>query len=376
MLTLALRNLLHRPGRTLLIVLAIAAILAEILVLEGFMTGTYQQLRRAVLSRGSDVVLAQKGVHNFVATRSILRQQVRAEVEAVAGVAATHPLAVLSLVYVQGDRRMPIIVFVYDDTGGPRRLAVGQLPQSDGAIAIDQSIAQRFGLAPGDTFTLSAYDFTVSGVTKGEAAIMTPFAFITFDTLIDFYFNSDVGSDIAAFPLLSFLFVDAAPGLAPATLAARIEAAVPDVSARLPADLARNDENLGRELFAPILNVLLGLSYTAGALAIGLFMFAAVRARQRVLGVLRALGFTTRHLIGAILGEALMLTAMAIPLGVLIAAGLGRLIERLDPVYLLPITEPEALFRTAGVAVIMAVAGALVPLRALMRLDPATAFRG
>lgn len=376
MLALTLRNLLHRPGRTVLIVLAIAGILAEILVLEAFMAGTYVQLRRAVLSRGGDVVVAQEGVRNFVATRSVLRQQARAEIEEVDGVAATHPLAVLSLVYEQGEKRMPIIVFVYDDAGGPGRLMSGAPPLQDGEIAIDLSVAKRFGLAPGDTFTVSAYDFTISGITQGEAAIMTPFAFITFDTLIDFYFASDVADDIAAFPLLSFLFVDAAPGVDPAALAARIEAAVPDASALLPDQLARNDQNMGQELFAPILNVLLGLSYVAGALAIGLFMYAAVRARQRVLGVLRALGFTLRHLVAATVGEAVLLTVLAIPLGILMAIGLGRLIEWLDPVYLLPVTEADALIRTAGVAVVLGVAGALVPLRALMRLDPATAFRG
>merc|ERR1711916_357692 len=96
----------------------------------------------------------------------------------------------------------------------------------------------------------------------------------------------------------------------------------------------------------------------------------------RMLGVMRALGFTSRHLVGATVGEAVLLTALAIPLGTLLALGLSRLIVWLDPVYLLPVTEPDALIRTTAVAIILSVVGALVPLRALMRLDPATAFRG
>lgn len=376
MLSLSVRNLLHRPGRTILIVLAIAGILAEILVLEGFLAGTYVQLRRAVLNRGGDLVVAQAGVRNFIATRSILRQQARAEVEALDGVAATHPLAVLMQIYEQGDRRSPFVVFVYDDAGGPERMVAGAAPTGPREIVLDRSLAQRFNLMPGDTFTVSDYDFTVSGVSEGAAAMMTPFAFITFDNLIDFYFESDVAADIAAFPLLSFLLVDVAPGTGPANLAARIAANVDDAGAVLPAVLAQNDENMGRELFAPILNLLLGLSYGAGALAIGLFMYAAVRGRQKMLGVMRALGFSLRHLVGSIVAEALLSTLAAIPLGVLMAVGLARLIERLDPVYLLPVTEPGALIRTAGVALALAIAGALMPLRTLMRLDPATAFRG
>ena len=57
------------------------------------------------------------------------------------------------------------------------------------------------------------------------------------------------------------------------------------------------------------------------------------------------------------------------------AIGLAALIESLAPVYLVQVTEPRALLQTALIAVVLAVLGALAPLRMLMRLDPATAFR-
>jgi hypothetical protein len=62
MLRLALKNGLYRPARTLLTVVAVAAILAEILMLEGFMSGTYTQLRQNVLRRGGDVIVGQSGI--------------------------------------------------------------------------------------------------------------------------------------------------------------------------------------------------------------------------------------------------------------------------------------------------------------------------
>ena len=46
------------------------------------------------------------------------------------------------------------------------------------------------------------------------------------------------------------------------------------------------------------------------------------------------------------------------------------------PVYLVEIGEPFTLLRTAFVVLAMAALGALSPLRSLMRLDPASAFRG
>ena len=204
MIWLAWKNSILRPARSLLIILSVAAILAEILVLEGFLAGSYTQLRQAVLRRGGDVMVSQAGVRNFLATRSILPQRTRAAVEAIPGVAKTHPLAALSMIYEQGARRAPTIVIVYDDGGGPEVFLSGQAPANNGEIAIDLSLAEKFGLGVGDRLTLPDYDFTVSGITSGESALFTPFAFINFDTLIDFYFESDVAADIAAFPAAEF----------------------------------------------------------------------------------------------------------------------------------------------------------------------------
>jgi ABC-type antimicrobial peptide transport system permease subunit len=279
------------------------------------------------------------------------------------------------VIYEDGERRSPIIVMVYDDAGGPADILMGSPPTGAREIAVDLSLAQRFDLAPGDTLTLSDYDFTVSGITGGEAALFTPFAFMNFDTLIDFYFDSDVAADIAAFPLLSFLAVDVAPGTDPAALAAKITAQVDDAQAILPQDLALNDEALGRELLGPVLNLLLGLSYGIGATAIGMFTFAAVRGRRKSLGVLRAPGFTARDIVTGVVAEAVATVAAAMPLGILIAVGLAALIHWIAPVYLLEVTEPQAMLRTSTVAFLLAVLGALGPLRILLRLDPATAFR-
>ncbi len=360
----------------MLVLLTIAAVVAEILILEGFLAGSYTQLRRAVMNRGGDVIVAQAGIRNFLAARSILPQQTRAAVEAVPGVAAASPLALLSFIYERDGRLTPVIVLVTDDTGAAASLISGRQATGSAEIVIDRALAQRYGLATGDVMTLAEYDFTIVGVADGAAALFTPFAFMSFDGLIDFYFESDVAADIAAFPLLSFLLVEITPGADPGEVAAAIRAAVPDAEAMRPADLAENDVGLGRELLAPILNLLLALSYAAGALAIGLFMFVGVRGRRKSFGVLRALGFTTRHLVAGVVAEAVVVTVLAIPFGVLLARGFAIMLQSNTPVYLVEIGAPAILLRTSVVVLGLAVIGALSPLRSLMRLDPASAFRG
>ncbi len=380
MLYLTLKNILHRPARLILTVLAITAILAEILVLEGFMAGSYQQLRQTVLQRGGDVMVSQTGISNFLAARSVLPQKTRAAVEAVQGVKATHPLTVIMQIYEDKGRLTPIIIMVYDDiggsnAGGPADIVKGKTPTGPDEIAIDRALAKRYGLGPGDILTLSDYDFKISGISTNSAALFTPFAFITYDSLLDFYFESDIADDISAFPLLSFLSVETKDGADPAIVAQRITKEIPVADAILPKVLAKNDENIGREMMGPVLNLLLWLSYIIGALAIGIFMFAAVRAGQKSFGVLRALGFTTRHLITGVIVEAVAITLLALPLGILLASGLAVLIENYAPVYLVLANEPAAIVRTTLIAIVLAVLGALAPLQILRKLDPATAFR-
>jgi putative ABC transport system permease protein len=375
MIWLAWQNSLLRPGRTLLIILAVAAILAEILALEGFLAGSYWQLRQAVLQRGDAVIVAQSGITNFFATRSILPQQARSQVEAVSGVVSTHPLTALAAIYESGSLRSPLIVLAYDDSGGPRQIETGRLPSETGDIVVDLSLAKKFALDLGDRLTLSDYDFTIVGFARGETALFTPFAFTNFDTLIDFYFNSDLASDIAAFPLLSFLVVDIIPDANAQEMADQISTHVAGVTAIPIETMARHDEKLGQELLGPILNLLLGLSYGVGALAIGLFTFAAVRGRRKSFGVLRALGFSVIDIGLSVTFEAVAWAIAAIPVGIVFAMAIARLIETLAPGYLLLVTEPKALIQTALIAMVLGVLGALLPLRMLIQLDPASAFK-
>jgi len=374
-LSLIYKQCYREIGRVALTVLVIAAIIAEMLILEGFLAGMYVQLRNAVLNRSGDVVVTQAGISNFIAARSILPQLTRLAVEELEGVREAHPLTALSVIYDRDGRKTPIIILVYDTAGGPLEIVTGSPIGGEREIVIDRSLAKRYGFTPGDTITISDFDFRIAGISEKSAAFFTPFAFVTYDDLIDFYLESDIADDIATFPLLSFLLVETEPGADPAVIADRIRQEVPAANAFLPGELAQRDEDLGRELMGPILGLLLVVSYAIGALVIGMFMFAAVRGRQRSLGVMRALGFTPRMLGMAVVIEAGVLTLLALPLGIALSQILATIIHALAPVYLILPTEPAGLVRTAVICLALAGLGALAPVRLIAGMDPAMVFR-
>ncbi len=369
------RQLRYNAARTALMVLVIGAVVSEVLILEGFLAGMYAQLRSTVLNRGGDLVLAQSGISNFIAVRSILPQLSRLDVEDVPGVVEAYPLTAMSAIYNRDGRKTPIIIFVYDEAGGPTDIILGDQISGDREIVIDKSLAKKYGFAVGDPIEISDFQFTVAGISTNSSAFFTPFAFINYDAMIDFYLESDIAADITTFPLLSFLLVEIEPGSDPRAVAQRIEASVAAADAFLPDELAQRDEAMGRDLLGPILGLLLIVSYAIGALVIGMFMFTAVRARIRSIGVLKALGFGPLSLSIAVISEAWVLTLLAIPVGILLAIAIAGVIHSIAPVYLIIPTEPSAVLRTSIACLAVAGLGALAPMRQVLRVDPAIVFR-
>lgn len=373
--TLILRQLRLESARTTLTVLAIAGVIAVILVLEGFLAGLYDQLRTAVINRGGDLIVTQAGIPNFIAARSILPQTARLDVEGVEGVQEAHPLTAISIIYEKNGRRTPIIAFVYDTAGGPTEIVSGKSIPDAREIIIDRALATKYGLSPGDPMEISEFEFRVAGISANSSAFMTPFAFIKYDDLIDFYFESDIAADIATFPLLSFLLVDIDPDADNLIVAQRIEESIDSADVFLPSELAERDVNLGREMLGPILGLLLFVSYGIGILVVGMFMFSAIRGRLRNLGVLKALGFRQRTLGVAAIFEAILLTIVALPVGILLASVIAAVIDTIAPVYLILAAEPGAIMRTAIACLVFAMLGATIPVRTIAHIDPAVVFR-
>ncbi len=231
------------------------------------------------------------------------------------------------------------------------------------------------GLRTGDAFVVSNFEFRISGIAEGAAAFFAPFGFARYDDLIDFYFESDIAADISTFPLLSFLLVELRPGSDPATVAAAIEAGVPEVDVFLPERLADQDESLGRALIGPIMGLMVIVAYVIGAILTGMIMFATVNARRREFGTLKALGFSNRFLAGSVVAEAVAIAVIAIPLGAVLAAAIAEFVERTAPLYVVLVTEPGPLFRTSTACLAFAAIGALGPVGLIRNVDPVVAFR-
>jgi len=370
------RQLIYEPYRTLLTCVAIASALAVILLLEGFQTGLLVQLKNVALNRGAGLIVAQTGVTNFIASRSLLPQLSRQRIEAIEGVVEAHPITMVPVIYEQaGYRKTPIFFVVYDTAGGPSRLKAGRAVKKAREIVIDESLAVLYDLKVGDPFIVADFEFRISGIAEQASALFTAFSFINYDDMIDFFFDSDLVGDISNLPLLSYLLVELAPGVDKDAIAAAIEAVETEADVFRPEALSQNDVALGRTLFGPVMNVLIGAGYIIALLVVGMIMFAAVHARLRDFGVMKALGFPDHSLIKGMVLESLVMILLAFPLALLLASVGAWFIELRIPLYLVPVMETVPLLRTFFAALVLAVMGAYLPYRLIAKLDAAIVFR-
>lgn len=374
MLKLAFKLLGYDKQKTLFTVLALAAVISVILILEGFEQGQYTQLEQVVLNRNADLIAAQSGVENFIATRSVIPQLSRIDVEAVEGVKQAHPITALPIIYKKDNLRTPVYIIVYDSSGGPSELLEGRAFQYGSNIVIDKSLSEKYGLKIDDEFVVNEFKFTISGITN-ESAFMMPFAFINYDGMIDLFLESDIAPDLSTFPLLSFLLVELKPNADKQQVIRMLEASVPSVDVHTTEEIAKNDIVLGRTFFEPIMGVLVSVGYVIGLLVVGLIMYSDISASRKSYAVLKAIGFPIKKLFRMVVLQSSLLILMAIPIGTLLALISAMSIEMSEPIYLIEIVNTTVYYQTLGACLAFALVSGLFPLVIINRSDPMLAFQ-
>ncbi len=328
-----------------------------------------------MLDRGGQLIVTQSGVANFLAVRSSLPQLTRSEVEAVDGVINAHPLTGFWVIYGPEGNKFPLLLLVFDTLGGPPEIIEGRPIEDAHDAVIDIGLSKRFDLKPGDPLIISEFEFRIVGITRGSSALFSTFAYVSYDGMIDLFLESEIAPDISTFPLLSFLLVETREDVDLAILAERIEQQVSEVDVHFPEEVAVNDVELGKELFSPIMNVLIILSYIIGMLVIGLIIYADISGRQRTFGVMKALGFRINKIAGGVIVQTSVLVLLAFPFGFLLAFIISKGIEWNMPVYNVYIYDPMGILKVFAGIIVMMLAGSLMPLRLIKRTDPVIAFK-
>lgn len=245
----------------------------------------------------------------------------------------------------------------------------GRYPESPSEVVLGDHLAKLWQIGEGGRVRLQGRDYRVTGVLGETGQEEDGLAFLSLPEV-----QSMAGRPGA----LTFIEARTSVGLE------RQEAWRGQLAVSLPGTevvLVRNVDEARLSLldkiraFSPLATL---IALVAGALLVAASQFASTRERTREVGVLRAMGYRSRHVMEALLAEVVVLGTAAAALGY--AGGLGAakallpLLDAATPAAAVAWSPGLGMLLWAG-AVGLCIAAAFVPARQIAATDPAEALR-
>ena len=363
---LARRNLFRDRTRFLLSVFGVAVSVALILLLAGYRAGVYRQASAYLDNTQGRVVVAEKGIRDFLGTSSVLPPEALEAVEATPGVDQVIPVVSQFVIFERHGRKDGFFLIGYDPArgGGPWKLVDGREPAADNELVIDRTTADQHDIAIGDVVRLLDRDATVVGLSDETTFWAGSIAFARITTL---------ESLLRAPGLRSFLIVTPAAGVGPEALRDRL--AVPGTEVLLKFDVVSNDAKLLARVYDAPIGLMVAIAFVVGVLVVGLVIYTATIERRREYGAVKAIGARNRVLYRVVGMQALIAAAVGAVVGIGLAIAAGSALMSWRPQFLVAI-EPTAVAMVLASSLLMALLAALIPARSAARLEPAEVFRG
>jgi putative ABC transport system permease protein len=335
--------------------------------------GTRAQITTYIDHTGANIWAMQKGVDDFVATSVVPRDSVDA-LERLSGVQrATGIYAIYTLLEINKVKSRVYVIGYDAETGdgGPWKLGKA-LPHVKDArslgeeeVLLDENLAHRHGLEPGDRVSFFGHSFTVAGFTQETTSIGSQYAFLPRETVGRLLPGGQYS--------FTHVLVWSNGNVSDQELIRHI-GEITGLSGIIRDALADNMRGFLGMFMLPLLTAGVIMGFLVGSITIGITLYTAVLERFKEYGTMKALGATGWFLYGIVLKQSLISlgigTVMGLALGVLanhfINQWVPGMTARLDGT----ITMQTLL---AGLA--MAVLSTALPMWRLSRLDPMEAFR-
>jgi putative ABC transport system permease protein len=362
---LARRNLFQDRRRVLLSTGGVAVALLLVLILGGIFAGAMRQLTGYIDRSGADLVVSQAGVTTMHMSASVLRPDIADRIRETPGVAWAEPIRYTTGMVSSPAGQSASYVIGYDPTAGhagPSRLVAGSQPGAGEAV-LDRQGADQLRLGVGDRVRVLGRLFTLVGLSTGGTNIANTTVFIT-------------TGDFARLrgPTQAYVLVGAGPGVDLGVLRARLEGIPPGVTVQTASQFAASERRIVTDMSADLLRIMSGIGFGIALAVIALTLFNVTAAKTREYGVFKALGARPGRLAATVAVQAAWSVVLALATATALALLLAVVIGRLNPALSIWIA-PGSVARTGLGALVVGVAGAVLPIRRVLCMDPAASFR-
>ena len=360
------QNLFQDRRRRLLAVGGVAASLVLVLVLDGVFAGAMQQVNAYMRNSPADVFVAQRRPHHAhdpicppARHRRRRRRRRRGGLGRRAALHDQHPRS--------GRRRAahhlrPRLRHHHRPrrTSQPRR----RPSAGPGEVLVDDTAADELGVQVGDTVSILGSPVPL------RSAACPPTAPTSSTPPSTSAPRTSPPSEATPSPTSS-----PAPNRGrPRHPRPAHRAALPDTTVQTRAEFARQEANVVRDMAADVMKIVTVIGFVIALAVTGLTLFTATLAKLREYGILKALGAGTPRLAATVAAQAAWSVTLALAAAVAVSMLLGAAIGAATPNVEVAI-EPASVLRTGATALIVGALASLIPLRRVLRVDPATAFR-
>jgi len=356
------RNLLHRPLRTLIGVLAVAVEVALVVLIVGLTTGLLTETAKRIEGIGADIILQSPSAQVFLAfSGSPMPIKIADKLRTLKYVQSVAP----ALLQFNSSGGVDVIYGIdrdsFREVSGGFVFLEGHDMEGPDDLLVDDWAAKAKQIKVGGTYKLLNHDWHVAAIIEhGKGARL----FVPIATLQDLVGAHDKAS--------IFLLRCTRPEHTEDVMA-QMRQIFPGYPVRPLKDflsLMTSTNIPGLEAF---IDSMIALAVSIGLLVIFLTMYTTVIERTRDIGVLKSLGANRFFIVRALLTESAALCA----LGILAGVGLSYLVRAAFvagfPTLSILIT-PGWLLRAAGIALVGAIFGASYPAWMASRKDAVEAL--
>ena len=346
---LIIANLIVRPVRTLVSIMAVGVEVVLIILVVGLTHGMLEENARRTMGVGAEIMVQPQTTSAIMAFSGapmpIQIQDVLAKVPQVQAVAPV-------MMQVTSGGGVTVIYGIdverFNAVTGGFIFRQGRGLQAADDVLVDDIYARSHNLAAGQTIDLLNHPFRLAGIVEhGKGARI----FLRLDTLQDLM--GSVGK-------ASVFFVKLTKPEATAVVSAEFQRLLPHYQIRnmqeyLSLMTAGNIPGL-----SDFIDVMIGLAVCIGLLVIFITMYSTIVERTREIGILKSLGASKAYIVSLVLRETTLLTILGIAVGIGLSYLIRIVVTRVFPT--LPILITAGWMLRAGlIAVVASLLGATYP---------------
>ena len=361
---LAFRNLKRRPARSFLTVLGVALAVGRFITLYGLSRSVQENVQQSFEERGTDLTVRRRGIAEpFGGT---MPESIIGEIAKIPGVEAVSG-QLLSFAATDNDDHVIAFGWGSDSFYWPTvPLLEGRVPQpGERKVAVvGKDIARTLDKHVG---TLLGEKFRVIGISNYTSIINRNAVVVELADLQEITFRTGA---------VTFISVKLKPPGGPeeADRVAKAIEGLGQFSVTKSESVLKNDSLIG--LLSAVSSAMAWVALLMGVLMVLNTLLMAVLERTREIGILSAIGWSKRRIMGALVIEGFILSALGSVLGILIGVAGSRLFSAVPAIGRYIAVRPTLglIAATAVAAIILGILGSLYPAIVATRSSPAEAL--